>query len=731
MSGLLQGLQGTTHSSQVSALSTHHLTSGISSLISLTVSFHHHYVILQVHSVMAKDKGKSRAMDTSPLLSPTLRPPPSTLLDPTEDPAASSSYSTFPPTAPLQRGQSYALTAFLSFLSLAGVAVLLLLLLGWSYAYPSSSSNVVHALHVRGPSSISVTNFTSEGLYLRVQGEVGIDADWVLGFRTSDDQVSWAERIRRAVGRWGVREVEALDVRLGNIDLVSTSSRALLATLSLPPLTLPLTPNLRATDSKLAPPWLKPISVDVLIHPSTDPEVLTTFAKESWAKGRVEIEAACEWVRVTPAALALGGEGGSTWGWPSLGELLTVKKGRVDTPLRMTIPSLPGFPRPGTPLKDMLNQLTIEGYAVHPLPPAQAPGPTLPSPVPGEPGKSKPILAIKGAASVPFPVLPFPLSAFDWPYEIPFLVSLLPSNRTNSTGNDTSPTPILASPEPTATLSPLPIAAIHTSPLSLPPPGKRLNITLHGELLPPPPSSPLLSAFLSAYLSGHSYPVLITSPPPYTLPTFLHPFLSTLHVSFHFPGASPPPQLLDSVQIRDTRILPSNKPNEFLISGLILAHLKLPPAFKDLIFSAKEVQPDVYITDGPPESGLGNAFARLSPPALPCSQENMTILAPLDEVPVHILPGREKRFREFVQKVLWKGSAYAGVEGEGAVRAGVGGLGEVSVAGVHVRGGSWVGRKGEEGREEEVVSGEREGLRVHDSWVDLWEETFRAWEALV
>ncbi|KZO99193.1 hypothetical protein CALVIDRAFT_596296 [Calocera viscosa TUFC12733] len=670
-----------------------------------------------------KDKGKSRALETSPLLPPTASSPPARRpsLSPlgeaeasSSSPTAPSSYQTFPPRPRPNRTLSHLLTTFLLLLSLFLLASLLLLLLGYSYAYPSARSPpselLAHAVHLRGPTNLQVLNLTSSGLYIQLDGEIGVDADWLLGFRSSDESAGWAERCRRALGRWGVERVQAVDVRLSTIALSSRSG--MIATLQVPQLTIPLTPSLRALsseeeldspESELAKSWLSPITIDVLVSPSQDAAALARFAQESWASGKIELEASTKWVTVSPSGLGSppsgskgeDGPGSARWSWrmnPS--SWLTLHKSDLLTEIKLKIPSLPGFPRPGTPLREFLSQLSLDSYAVHPLPaPAPAPGAD-----PGSGNTTHTQLAIEGSASLPFPLLPSfpPLGQFKWPYEIPFLVSLLP--LPNATEGEPG-----ASANANGTLSPLPIATVHTSPLLIPPPGPRLSISLSGLLLPPPPDSPLLSAFLTAYLSGAPYPILLTSPPPHPgLPAFLSPFLSHIQLSHQFPGAHPRPKLLQSVQINGMRILPSNKPNEFLISGTIEARISLPPAFSSLAFDAEQVQPDVYITDGPPLPGLVNAFARLDSPLLPTVQENLTLLAPLDEVPVQILPGREKAFRAFVQKVIFKrDGAWAGVKGRCGVWALVGGLGEVVVRGVGVEGGSRVGRggAGEEGWE--------------------------------
>ncbi|KZT50536.1 hypothetical protein CALCODRAFT_488623 [Calocera cornea HHB12733] len=709
-----------------------------------------------------KDKGKSRALETSALLpaGPT-SPSPGSARRPRLDPAVSDpeaatsssrslpsppTYSTFPAPAPRPSPtRSHLLTALLAALSLSLIAALLLLLLGYSYAYPSASSPpddlLRHAVHLRGPTHLQVINLTDAGLFLRLDGQVGVDADWILGFRSPDDTAGWAERCRRALGRWGVQRLRAVDVRLSTIDLLSTSSSAAhIATLTLPALTIPLTPSLRqlspaqqntekeldARSPEYAPTWLSPIQLDVLVSPSHDAAALARFAQDSWATGRIELEARTRWVRVSPAGYA-SPEPNTNTSWSlDLPRLLTITKQALQTEIKLKIPSLPGFPRPGTPLREFLSQLTLDGYAVHPLPgpgppvpgsgpdnpppaPAPAPAPS-PDPTPGpEPTPENTThLAIEGTCSLPFPLLPSfpPLGQFRWGYELPFLVSLLPLEKNASGEPGAGAGAALA--QGHSGLSPLPIARVHTSPLLLPPSGPRLSIALSGALLAPPPDSPLLSAFLTAYLSGTPYPVLLTAPGPYprALPSFLHPFLAQVHLTYPFPGASPRPNLLESVQIKGMRILPSSKPNEFLLSGTIEARISLPRAFRTLAFLAQHVQPDVLITDGPPRPGLDNAFARLDAPLLPTTQDaNLTLTAPLEDVPVLILPGREKEFRAFVQKLIFNRAAWAGVKGKCAVWARVAGLGQVAVRDVDVEGGSRVGRG--------AASGEGEGEMLH------------------
>ncbi len=77
----------------------------------------------------------------------------------------------------------------------------------------------------------------------------------------------------------------------------------------------------------------------------------------------------------------------------------------------------------------------------------------------------------------------------------------------------------------------------------------------------------------------------------------------------------------------------------------------------------------------------------------PTSGKRLTVRAPITNLPLDVLPGRDPILRDFVSKIVFKGGALAGIDGEAAVKVKVGGLsGKVGLSGLPVRGEVWVGR---------------------------------------
>jgi hypothetical protein len=241
---------------------------------------------------------------------------------------------------------------------------------------------------------------------------------------------------------------------------------------------------------------------------------------------------------------------------------------------------------------------------------------------------------------------PIPLSFnFSSPV-LPFMISL-PSASNTST-------------------APTPVAAVHTEPFSLTHP----NITLHisGAVLPIPPSStPVLSGFIANYLRGQSSPIIISSP---YFPSYL--------IDADFPGPSTKPKLLRNVTIHNMKLVP--KGTTFMATGTVYARVVLPPGM-NISMDVNRILPDVLVFDGDvplqvlsdvdkggdpapplPDPLPERAFARIRPDnwldslsqgdEVPGNEGSVyTVTADLVDVPLQILPGREKAFRSFVGKV--------------------------------------------------------------------------------
>jgi hypothetical protein len=210
-------------------------------------------------------------------------------------------------------------------------------------------------------------------------------------------------------------------------------------------------------------------------------------------------------------------------------------------------------------------------------------------------------------------------------------------------------------------LSMVPVASVSTAPFSLTHPNITLNIS--GHALPVVPDSAVsLSSFLTRYLSGESNPIFISSP-----------LISGLSVDTLFPAPTPRPQVLRDVTIRNMKIKPGTP---FLASGTVSARVTLPRGL-NINLNVSRLLPDALIYDGevpdsdpgtvPPPTPLPDpsperAFGHIRPndwlPALcqatvPGDGEGAAYVveAHLVDVPLEVLPGRQKEFGDFVSKV--------------------------------------------------------------------------------
>lgn len=254
--------------------------------------------------------------------------------------------------------------------------------------------------------------------------------------------------------------------------------------------------------------------------------------------------------------------------------------------------------------------------------------------------------------------------------------------------------------------APIDIARVTAAPFSLTHPN--ITLQLEGSVLPIKSSSlPTLSSFLMRYLSGKSNPILISST-----------FLPGLIAQADFPGPNPRPQILQNVTIRDMKLKPTGPGGQFLASGIVFARIVLPKGM-NLELNVSKVLPDVLIFDGevpsnasalkPPKNPLPDplperAFGHIRPDdwlnATSTRDEGgeedgsvFAVSAKVVDVPLEVLPGRQKEFSNFVSKVgpfssrftiqtvdenpqviFSSDGALAGIQGTAAVRVAVEGL---------------------------------------------------------
>lgn len=229
---------------------------------------------------------------------------------------------------------------------------------------------------------------------------------------------------------------------------------------------------------------------------------------------------------------------------------------------------------------------------------------------------------------------------------------------------------------------------------------------------------PALSSFISDYLSGLDHPIAITTP---------FEFFAGYIAHTTFPAPHPRPEVLHNVTIENMKVHLSG--TTMLASGIVHARLALPEGM-DITISPSRVLPDTLIFDGqpdptstfpprpplrllktdrnnhheeeddegdpPPPAPLPDplpprAFARVRPsgwlaamtaPTAPRPEWGehgstaLLVSASFADVPLEVLPGREREFRSFVGKVIWGAGdgADAGVQGVVAVSVQVEGL---------------------------------------------------------
>lgn len=233
-----------------------------------------------------------------------------------------------------------------------------------------------------------------------------------------------------------------------------------------------------------------------------------------------------------------------------------------------------------------------------------------------------------------------------------------------------------------------------------------------------------LSTFLQNYLHGRPSPIIVrglshypnSSFLPVAPPLWLLSTLPSLSLDLSFLGPSPPPQIIRTVTIERMTIV--EKDGKMKASGIIVAEVEMPKDMWDVDVDVGAVRPDVLVYDGPPplddvhdhradreqDEYPAKAFGHIHPaewlPSTttrspdPSTPYRFIVRAPLSNVDLDILPGRENIMSEFVSKVIFKGGAVAGVQGVSDVRVQVKGVkGEVEVEDLPVRGEFWVGKK--------------------------------------
>jgi hypothetical protein len=276
------------------------------------------------------------------------------------------------------------------------------------------------------------------------------------------------------------------------------------------------------------------------------------------------------------------------------------------------------------------------------------------------------------------------------------------------------------------------MADVVTSPLRLGGPQSHINVYITGVVVADftpnegedsrNSSDSAVSLFLQNYLNGRDNPIAIRGLS--TLPSFAqsHPWpphwlltsLPSLSIPLAFPGPSPKPKIIQTVTIERMRI--SEAGGKMLASGTVIAEISLPKGMEAVDVAINFVKPDIYVSDGPPEDDdddsdpngeddyPSNAFGHIRPDEwLKATSERysnpehpdwITVQAPMEDIPIEILKGRDGIMRGFVRKIVFKGGALAGIKGSADVQVQLKGVrGEVGLEGLPVKGEVWVGRQ--------------------------------------
>ncbi|EIW79590.1 hypothetical protein CONPUDRAFT_106194 [Coniophora puteana RWD-64-598 SS2] len=529
---------------------------------------------------------------------------------------------------------------FFASLALCLVVFLILIIVGYTYASRLSSLTVQdfmeRALVVDGPYRVDVLNVTeNEGIWINVEGRVGVDAGSAIGVNTDDDGGTFGD-MWKSFGRLGIHYIDRVSVELSPLTVSSARQPSSeLVTVSPVPIELPITANPPRDSS-----WLTNVSTTLLVRPTNNSVDLLQFVQDAWTDHAASVVAQLPRIFVSG-----GGVHDGSWR-----QRVKFEKQNVQASLSMTIPPLPGLPTPGddTPLPNVSKFVHLEGFSV------------------SSQGKT---VHLDANASV---LNPAP-SNFNMSLpSLPFIVSL-PAGKNKTY---------------------MPIASVNTDPFFLTRPN--VSLSIGGNVLPlQADASKALSNFVGRYLSVDQNPIAISSP--------LFPGL-VLHTDF--PSPQPKPHIMRNVTIKNMKLKPLG--TSFVASGTVFARIVLPKGM-DLSLDVVRVFPDVIVFDGePPELGpipplsasdddlpevpLPNplpprAFGHIRPEqwlnASSVPEEggddtegsSFIVTADIDEVPVGVLPGREKQFSDFVGKVIFgTQGALTGLQGVAAVGVNVEGL---------------------------------------------------------
>jgi hypothetical protein len=187
---------------------------------------------------------------------------------------------------------------------LFGACLFLGLLLASYIPSSKERDDLQDAVVFHGPTGVQVLNITSSGLWLEVEGYMGIDIDKILGVNQDDvcegqrgAGAQWWESARTAFGRSLVHALGPIEVSsLQGLEVWSTAgihSALLSATI---PVVIPIPMTTQVNNISFdqtvwsMPPWLTAIRIPVHVRPEASPKNILSLAKKAWAEGSIDIE---------------------------------------------------------------------------------------------------------------------------------------------------------------------------------------------------------------------------------------------------------------------------------------------------------------------------------------------------------------------------------------------------------------------------------------------------------
>ncbi|GHJ85310.1 hypothetical protein NliqN6_1712 [Naganishia liquefaciens] len=542
-----------------------------------------------------------------------------------------------------------------------------------------------HAVSLHPSPKIQVLNFTRSYTtgFVQISGEAGIDALQVLGIGEDAEQdrgqgAAWWEHLRRIVGRKAIHFAGPLVAELPQAITIYAhgSSKPLLNVTIAGLIDIPLV--LRDTiNASHDASWLRPFTQEIQIDLLSRTD-LVGFATKAWAHGETVVNVVVPRIQ----ARSRHSRGWRRW--------LRVERENVQITRRIQVPDLPGLPKPTDDLSDFIR---LESYTLQ-----------------TNSNDGDTALRVSAVASAKNP---FASVRIDVPLELGFGV-LLPTNSSTGAahGGDL-----------------VKMADVVTMPFKLR--GQEmLRVHVEGIVNSGGESDDAaLSIFLRNYLAGRDNNVTIRGLADFPFaaspdvgrdddaenservpPAWLQGLTPRIHATIAFPAPNPPPKLIESVTIDQMKI--SERGGKMRASGTVVVRARLPPDLARVRVQIDGVRPDVLIFDGEadgqdsvdpaaPPPFPARAFGRIHPdeylPAIsepgPIDDDILVVRAPIHDVPLDILQGRDKVLSDFVSKIVFKGSAVAGIAGNAAVTLHVVGIDKsLAVDDLPVRGVVNVGR---------------------------------------